>query len=217
MWTQKKWSRLSNGAFITWVNEHQNQWAVVTFTARKRPFKHKAQDAQMLQEKLISKEFLTTSCSRKELEKALAKTVRTFDIDNLTRGQRKAGRKLKRVAVEGGNIKGGTWNHIHALIEIPEKLDVDQCREVLNRHFHDAMKEACGQLRGRRLETDVWCEPYETNILDDENTNKFLSYCLRPEEDGMSDSHDEQLNVHFDKVILSQVVLNPPLKPWWKY
>lgn len=198
MRSKRYWSQLTNESFFSWVEEQDANWACVTFKGRKRPAKVKHRDEKLIQEGAISFDSLTKSISKKDIEKGFTKTVRRLDFNYLTRSRRKNGEKIRRIPFIGGDVKAGVWNHIHALIEIPLGLSLSEFRVVLNKHFNVEMVTACGDIKGKHLETDVWCELYRPN------ENKLLSYCVRPETDS------EKLGVKFDKVILNQLVLTPP-------
>lgn len=193
MISNKQWSEVTSDSFIKWVTDQNVTWAVVTFKARSKPIKFKQSDIKLVNDDLISESNIRNSYSEKDLETALSMTVHQLDFKYIKTSMRKKGVSLKRVAITGGDTANGTWNHIHALIQLPENTSIEELGEYLNKIFEKKMQSVSKNMSGI-LEASVWCEPYD-------HKDKFLKYCLRPE--------GKSLDVKFDKVILAELVLDP--------
>ena len=194
--TTQQWERQVKHSFFEWINTTQVGWACITLKGRVTPSRLYRSEVELIKQQAISVAHLGRPFSMAQLETGFARCIHQMNFMFLPKRDRKRGRSLYCVPIEGGNPQQGVMNHIHALIEIPETTGFDEFANYMKLITPKKMASVFPSHRRNRVETDLWCQRY------DPKGGNFLRYTLRNE-------GNATLSVNFDKVIVQLLTLPP--------
>ncbi len=188
------WNKEIEAGFIKWALENTNdgsEFVLVTFKTRVRSIRISRTDTELVNEKLISRNYIGRGLNQIEIKKGFSEFVKHLDFKYVPTSKRKKGIKLKRIPIFGGDEDSGTWNHIHAYIQKPAEVSHEKFSQYMNMIAQSKMEKVCG--KNCVVEAKVWCLPCK------QIDAKFLKYALRPEGDFVDKK--------FDKLFVEQVYL----------
>lgn len=180
---------------IDWVKVSFNKEAdfytvIITFKGRIRPCKLSSKQIIFGNNELMFESHCGRDFSVQEIRKGFHEFMRQLDFKYLPTSLRKKGIRLKVFPCIGGDRSNGTYNHIHAYIQLPNSVPFENAVTYMKKIAQNKMEEVC-KVNGY-VETDVWCEKCE-NV-----ETKFIKYITRAE-GGITN--------RLDKVMIEQVYL----------
>ncbi|PPC94843.1 MAG: hypothetical protein CTY33_02855 [Methylotenera sp.] len=162
----------------------------LTLTGRIRFNSLSSKTIILINEQSLSEKQVGRSFTFPELESGFNEFMKQLDYKYLPTSKRKKGIRLKVLPCYGGDVKNGSFNHVHAYIRFPNSVSLENAYLYMEKIVQNKMEGVC-KLRGL-VETKIWCEKV------DKVEPKLIQYMTRSE---------GEFKNKLDKIMLHQAYL----------